>query len=69
MLVVDEADEMLQKNFKNQLYDIYQCIPSCQVVLTSATLPNEILKMSKNFMKDPVKILLSNREVSVKDIK
>lgn len=26
MLVIDEADEMLNKGFKEQIYDIYRCI-------------------------------------------
>lgn len=26
--VIDEADEMLNKGFKEQIYDIYRCVPS-----------------------------------------
>jgi ATP-dependent RNA helicase len=43
MLIIDEADEMLNKGFKDQIYDIYRYLPpSTQVVLVSATLPQEV---------------------------
>ena len=57
MLVIDEADEMLSQGFKDQIYDIYRYLPpSCQVVLVSATLPQEVLDMTKKFMHDPIKV-------------
>ena len=56
MLVIDEADEMLNKGFKDQIYDIYRYLPpSTQVVLISATMPQEVLDMTRKFMNDPVK--------------
>lgn len=40
MLILDEADEMLARGFKEQVYDIYQYLPhECQSVIVSATLP------------------------------
>uniref|UniRef100_A0A914ZJN2 RNA helicase n=2 Tax=Parascaris univalens TaxID=6257 RepID=A0A914ZJN2_PARUN len=57
MLVLDEADEMLNKGFKEQLYDIYRYLPpGAQVVLLSATLPHEILEMTSKFMTNPIRI-------------
>lgn len=48
MLVIDEADEMLNRGFKDQIYDIYRYLPpATQVVLISATLPHEVLEMTK----------------------
>jgi hypothetical protein len=39
----DEADEMLSKGFKEQIYDVYRYLPpETQVVLVSATLPHEV---------------------------
>ncbi|KAH7973146.1 hypothetical protein HPB52_021805 [Rhipicephalus sanguineus] len=59
MLVLDEADEMLNKGFKEQIYDVYRYLPPCtQVVLISATLPHEILEMTSKFMTEPVRILV-----------
>ena len=47
MLVIDEADEMLNRGFKEQIYDIYRYLPpSTQVVLISATMPQEVLDMT-----------------------
>ena len=49
--VLDEADEMLNKGFKEQIYDVYRYLPpATQVVLISATLPHEILEMTNKFM-------------------
>ena len=40
VLVLDEADEMLTRGFKDQVYDIYRYLPySCQCVVVSATMP------------------------------
>jgi ATP-dependent RNA helicase len=51
MLVLDEAGEMLNKGFKEQIYDVYRYLPpSTQVALISATLPHEILEMTSKFM-------------------
>lgn len=59
MLVLDESDEMLNKGFKEQIYDVYRYLPpATQVVLVSATLPHEILEMTSKFMTDPVRILV-----------
>lgn len=59
MLVLDESDEMLNKGFKEQIYDAYRYLPpATQVVLVSATLPHEILEMTSKFMTDPIRILV-----------
>uniref|UniRef100_A0A8B9V5F2 RNA helicase n=1 Tax=Anas zonorhyncha TaxID=75864 RepID=A0A8B9V5F2_9AVES len=62
MLVLDEADEMLNKGFKEQIYDVYRYLPpATQVVLISATLPHEILEMTNKFMTDPIRILVKRQ--------
>ena len=59
MLILDEADEMLNKGFKEQIYDVYRYLPpSTQVVLLSANLPHDILEMTSKFMTDPIRILV-----------
>lgn len=64
MLVLDEADEMLNKGFKEQIYDVYRYLPpATQVVLISATLPHEILEMTSKFMTDPIRILVKRYEI------
>jgi translation initiation factor 4A len=47
-VVLDEADEMLSGNFKDQVYDIFQEVPaSAAVGLFSATMPDEVLELTK----------------------
>jgi ATP-dependent RNA helicase len=69
-MILDEADEMLSKGFKDQVYDIYRFLPyDTQCVVVSATLPQEILDMTKKFMNDPIKILVKRDELSLDGIK
>ncbi|POI33683.1 hypothetical protein CIB84_002564 [Bambusicola thoracicus] len=69
MLVLDEADEMLNKGFKEQIYDVYRYLPpATQVVLISATLPHEILEMTNKFMTDPIRILVKRRVLISTDV-
>jgi len=70
MFILDEADEMLSKGFKNQVYDIYRYLPyGTQCVVVSATLPNEILEMTTKFLNDPVRILVKRDELTLDEIK
>ncbi|XP_064402536.1 eukaryotic initiation factor 4A-III [Halichondria panicea] len=70
MLILDEADEMLNKGFKEQIYEVYRHLPpSTQVVLVSATLPHEILEMTKKFMTEPIRILVKRDELTLEGIK
>ncbi|XP_075857202.1 eukaryotic initiation factor 4A-III-like [Microcebus murinus] len=70
MLVLDEADEMLNKGFKDQIYDVYRYLPpATQVVLISATLPHEILEMTTKFMTDPIRIVLKRDELTLEGIR
>ena len=114
LLILDEADEMLNKGelylrsspfrdhtspiithsgFKEQIYDVYRYLPPatqvnvasfsllcnmalesvhhsfCQVVLVSATLPHEILEMTRKFMTDPIQILVKRDELTLEGIK
>ncbi|KUG01038.1 Eukaryotic initiation factor 4A-III [Phytophthora nicotianae] len=66
MLVIDEADEMLNKGFKEQIYDIYRYLPpSTQVLLVSATMPQEVLDLTRKFMNEPVKVLMREANFTV----
>jgi ATP-dependent RNA helicase len=70
MLVLDEADQMLDKGFKEQIYDVYRYLPPrTQVVLVSATLPREVLEMTKKFMTQPIRILVKRDELTLEGIK
>ncbi|SHO79164.1 Nucleolar protein required for maturation of 18S rRNA [Malassezia sympodialis ATCC 42132] len=70
MLILDESDELLNMGFKDQIYDIYRYLPpATQVVLVSATLPNDVLEMTSKFMTDPVRILVKRDEITLEGIK
>jgi len=69
MLVLDEADEMLSRGFKDQIYEVYRYLPPVQVVLLSATLPVDCLEMTTKFMTDPVRILVKRDELTLEGIR
>ena len=69
-LVVDEADEMLSKIFLNQIHEIFQFLPgNIQVGLFSATMTEEFFTLTKNFMREPVKILVKTEELTLEGIR
>ncbi|XP_043926664.1 eukaryotic initiation factor 4A-II isoform X3 [Protopterus annectens] len=70
MFVLDEADEMLSRGFKDQIYEIFQKLSTnIQVVLLSATMPADVLEVTKKFMRDPVRILVKKEELTLEGIK
>ncbi|WRT65713.1 ATP-dependent RNA helicase FAL1 [Kwoniella shivajii] len=70
MLILDESDELLNKGFKDQIYDIYRYLPpATQVVVVSATLPHDVLEMTTKFMTDPIRILVKRDELTLEGIK
>lgn len=69
ILVLDEADEMLNEGFKEQIYQVFVRMPeNIQTILLSATMPKEILEVTKKFMSDPVKILVKQEEITLQGI-
>jgi len=68
--VLDEADEMLSRGFKDQIYDIFKCLPpNVQVCLFSATMAPEILDLTTKFMRDAVRILVKKDELTLEGIR
>jgi translation initiation factor 4A len=70
MFVLDEADEMLSKGFGEQIYDMFQnhFRDDIQVILFSATMPPDMLRLTSKFMRDPVKIIMKPEELNLKCI-
>jgi translation initiation factor 4A len=69
LFVLDEADEMLNTCFKDQIHDIFQYIPTkAQIAIFSATMNNETLQLSTKFMNNPLRILVKNEELTLEGI-
>mmetsp|Transcript_108445 Transcript_108445/g.221387 ORF Transcript_108445/g.221387 Transcript_108445/m.221387 type:complete len:392 (-) Transcript_108445:27-1202(-) len=70
VFVLDEADEMLSRGFKDQIYDIFKTLPpNIQVCLFSATMAPEILDLTTKFMRDAVRILVKKDELTLEGIR
>jgi len=70
IFVLDEADEMLSRGFKDQIYDIFKTLPpDIQVCLFSATMAPEILDLTSKFMRDSVRILVKKDELTLEGIR
>lgn len=71
LFILDEADEMLSRGFKQQIQDIFKFLPGdVQIALFSATMPSDILKLTSNFMReDAAKILVKNEELTLEGIR
>jgi len=70
VFILDEADEMLSRGFKDQIYDIFTQLPTTtQIGLFSATMPGEALEMTQKFMNNPTRILVKRDELTLEGIK
>ncbi|KEP60872.1 UNVERIFIED_CONTAM: eukaryotic initiation factor-4A, putative [Hammondia hammondi] len=70
LFIMDEADEMLSRGFKSQIYDVFKKLPpDVQVALFSATMPQDILELTTKFMRDPKRILVKNDELTLEGIR
>ena len=69
VLVLDEADEMLDLGFKEDLDKIILSSPeNSRKLLFSATLPKKIISLANKYQKNPKRIEVSNQNVPHKDI-
>ncbi|KAH9257070.1 ATP-dependent RNA helicase eIF4A [Batrachochytrium salamandrivorans] len=70
LFILDEADEMLSRGFKEQIYALFQHLPDkVQVALFSATMPSDVLDVTVRFMRDPIRILVKRDELTLEGIK
>jgi len=68
-VVLDEADEMLNMGFQEDLDQILADTPEeKQTLLFSATMPKPIARMAKKYMKDPVEIEVGERNSGAKNV-
>ena len=66
MVIIDEADEMLNMGFIEDIESILKEVPvERQTMLFSATMPAPIQALARRFMKDPLMISVKSKEVTV----
>ncbi len=69
MLILDEADEMLNMGFRDDIDIILQKVPiQKQTILFSATMPKEIMDLTAKYQKDPILIKAVHQELTVPNI-
>ena len=69
-VILDEADEMLNMGFLDDINEILSHIPDDRKMLMfSATMPKEIANISKRFMHKPVEFVAGNKNEGSKNVK
>ena len=70
MIVLDEADEMLNMGFREDIETILKDVPlERQTILFSATMPPEILHITDQYQKNPQIVKMINTELTVPKIR
>ena len=65
-VVLDEADEMLDMGFREDIETILEKIPeNRQTMLFSATMPKEILDLTERYQKEPARVMVIHKELTV----
>ncbi len=68
-LVLDEADEMLNMGFKDELDKVLEATPNDkQTLLFSATFPREVEAIAKNYMSNPIEISAGTKNVGAENV-
>jgi len=69
MIVLDEADEMLNMGFREDIETILKDVPEiCQTLLFSATMPPEIMQITHKYQQNPKIVKMAQRELTVPSI-
>ncbi len=69
-VILDEADEMLDMGFLEDIKEIFTFMPSeRQTLLFSATMPQAIKRLAQSILKDPEFVTLTKKDVTNTNIK
>ena len=69
-VVLDEADEMLNMGFLDSIEEILSFVPEeRKMLLFSATMPSDILKIAKRYMKDYEEIVVGTRNEGAENVR
>lgn len=68
-VILDEADEMLNMGFKEELEAILETTPKTRnTFLFSATMPKPLLSIANRYMKDPVEVTIGKRNAGAENV-
>lgn len=69
-VILDEADEMLNMGFVDDINDILKHVPEeRKMLLFSATMPKEIAKIAANYMKDPQEFVIGTKNTGAENVR
>ena len=69
-VVLDEADEMLNMGFLDSIDAILSHVPAeRKMLMFSATMPDEIARIAKKYMHDPVEFVIGNRNEGAENVR
>lgn len=69
MIILDEADEMLNMGFREDIDTILEKVPEeRQTIFFSATMPREIMDLTAKYQKNPIHIKAVHKELTVPSI-
>lgn len=69
-VVLDEADEMLNMGFSESIDEILSHVPENRnMLLFSATMPNEIARITKKYMRNPKEIVIGRKNEGAKNVR
>ena len=68
-LILDETDRMLDMGFEVQIKDILKHIKGeKQILMFSATIPKNIIKLSSNYLNDPIRVSIGDSNIVAENI-
>lgn len=69
-VILDEADEMLNMGFLDSIDEILASVPEQRKMLMfSATMPTEIARIAKKYMREPIEIVIGTRNEGAASVK
>jgi ATP-dependent RNA helicase DeaD len=69
-VVIDEADRMLDMGFIDDVKSILENVPKAhQTALFSATMPDEVVKLSQRYLSNPLRVFVNSDEIAVESLR